>query len=298
MTATNIELNSLAQFTHNNAVYWAAFSSDGKQLASASLDNTVKLWNVESREHVGTLKGHGDGVAYVGYLADGRIVTASLDRNLKVWSADGVLKSTIAGHQDYLTCAAAAPRGTLVASGGFDKVVRLWDADLASSRGVLSGHEGSVLAVAVSPDTSLVASGGNDRTVRIWDVEERKQVHVLSGHNASIEAVDFSPRAKLLASADMEGRIRIWTLSGETADSFESGAARIRSLGFSPDGEWLAGGDGTGTVRIWNVADRTELARVAAHRNTVYSVRFSSGGKLLATAGFDRTVRLFGVSRG
>ena len=66
-----IRLERLRSLTHGNAVYGTAFSPDGKQLATASLDNTVRLWDSASGELVGTLKGHGDGVTFVGYLADG-----------------------------------------------------------------------------------------------------------------------------------------------------------------------------------------------------------------------------------
>src|SRR6185369_9783488 len=137
-----------------NAVYWASFSRDGNQLATASLDNTVKLWNVADGVHTGTLKGHGDGVVFVDYLKDGRLVTASLDKTLKVWSAAGLLQSTLTGHQQYLTCAAASRQGTLLASGAFDKQVLLWNADAAGVVATLAGHEGEVQAVAISPDSS------------------------------------------------------------------------------------------------------------------------------------------------
>ena len=66
----SLRLERVRSLTHGNAVYGAAFSPDGKRLATASLDNTVRLWDASSGELVGTLKGHGDGVAYVGYLAD------------------------------------------------------------------------------------------------------------------------------------------------------------------------------------------------------------------------------------
>src|SRR5262245_49359886 len=107
-----LTLQAEQSLPHHNAVYWVAFSNDGRQLATASLDNTVKLWNVADGVHVGTLKGHGDGVAFVGYLKDGRIVTASLDKSLRVWTADGAVVATLAGHSDYLTCAAVARTGT------------------------------------------------------------------------------------------------------------------------------------------------------------------------------------------
>ena len=100
MTQPTVQLVRVRSLSHGNAVFWAAFSNDGKKLATASLDNTVKTWNVSDGQHVATLKGHGDGVAFVGYLADGRIVTASLDRTLKLWAADATTPTTTFSGQD------------------------------------------------------------------------------------------------------------------------------------------------------------------------------------------------------
>src|SRR5262249_44554090 len=108
MPDSAVKLKLLRTLTHNNSVYWATISADGKQLPTASLDNTVKIGNAADGRHVGTLKGHGDGVAFVDFLKDGRMATASLDKTLKLWSAEGELKTTFAGHQDYLSCAALA----------------------------------------------------------------------------------------------------------------------------------------------------------------------------------------------
>src|SRR5262249_14280096 len=136
----------------------------------------------------------------VGYLKDGRIITASLDKTIKVWSPEGGLKATFTGHQaDYLTCAAVARSGTLLASGGFDKTARLWDAD-SGSIAVFTGHEGAVQSVSLSSDSKTVASGSSDRTIRLWDVETKAPRKVISGHNATVEALAFSPTANLLAS--------------------------------------------------------------------------------------------------
>ena len=89
--------------THNNAVYGVAFSPDGTRLASASLDNQIKLWDATTGALLLTLKGHGDGVASVGWLDDGRLISASLDKTLRVWTAEGTLKQVLPGHAEYLT---------------------------------------------------------------------------------------------------------------------------------------------------------------------------------------------------
>src|SRR5262249_34029576 len=105
--------------THGNAIYGVGFSPKVDQIATASLDNTVRLWGMSDGRHVGTLKGHGDGVAFVGYLPDGCIVTASLDRTLRIWpAAGGDPTATFMGNQDYLACGTVSRSGTLLASGG------------------------------------------------------------------------------------------------------------------------------------------------------------------------------------
>ena len=91
---------------HPNAVYGVAFSPDGRRLASASLDNSVKLWDAISGKELHRLRGHGDGVCSVGFTPKGnRLLSASLDRSIKVWDvSSGTLISTISAQQDYITC--------------------------------------------------------------------------------------------------------------------------------------------------------------------------------------------------
>ena len=126
-------------FAHNNAVYGVAFAPDGKTLATASLDNQVKLWRLADGTLERVLKGHGDGVAGVGYLPDGRLVSASLDKSLRVWRPDGTLQRTLPGHAEYLTCVAVAPEGGGIVSGGFDRQIRLWNADADAQVAAVAG---------------------------------------------------------------------------------------------------------------------------------------------------------------
>jgi WD40 repeat protein len=130
-----------------------AYSADGKRLASASRDSTIKLWD----------------------------------------PATGKLLRTLAGHPDSAVFTIAfSPDGKTLASGSEDKTIKLWDTATGAQIGHLGGHKDWVNAIAFSPDGKTLASGSDDNTVRLWDVASRRQVHAFIVYN-SVFTVAFSP---------------------------------------------------------------------------------------------------------
>ncbi|MAV37061.1 MAG: hypothetical protein CMJ59_16570 [Planctomycetaceae bacterium] len=119
---------------HEQAVYQVAFSRDGKALATASTDKTVKLWSWQEAEPKETakLEGHGDAVWDVKFSADGsRIATASADRSIKLWDAAGKELATLVGHKDWVSNVAFSPDGKTIASTSHDRSTKLWNVELA-----------------------------------------------------------------------------------------------------------------------------------------------------------------------
>ena len=130
---------------HTHPVYSVAISPDGKLLASASLDNTVKLWKLKTGKLLGTLNGHGDGVACVAFSPNGKtLASCSLDSSIKLWDLGSKsLKATLSDHSMYVSCVTFSADGKLLASSSYDKTVRLWTADGAAVA-TLTGHQDTV----------------------------------------------------------------------------------------------------------------------------------------------------------
>ena len=195
-------------------VHSLRFSPNGKLIALAGGDGTVKLWDLDSNS-LRTLQAHAKPVSDVNFSPDGiAIATASYDYTIKLWSLDGKLLHTLAKHRDGINSISFSHDGQAIASASNDGTIQIWSREGKPLR-TLKGHVGAVHSVSFSPDGNLIVSGGEDKTVKLWS-RNGTLLKTLHGHNAEVLHLSFNPSGTKLISTSEDNQVIVWDFNLET----------------------------------------------------------------------------------
>jgi hypothetical protein len=197
-----------------------------------------------------------------------------------------------------VACIALAQDGRVLAAGGGDGRIRLWDPAAGQELGELPGHAGGVTALAFGCDGLVLASGGRDGAVRLWDRERRKELKAFTGHAGPVAAVAFAPDNRTVASGGADQAIRFWeTVNGEQRARLRGHGGAVTALAFAPGGRTLGSGAWDGSVWLWDAAAGQPQRQLAARGGGVRAVAFTPDGKRLVAAG-GQSLRQWEVAHG
>jgi eukaryotic-like serine/threonine-protein kinase len=248
-TAPNQHLQLILR-GHGSAVSDVAFSPDGKILATASVDNPVKLWNAVNGKEIMTLMKPEDKGRLVFYQKaafspDGKLLAIAANRSpvnqsaVEVWDiVSGKEVFNLTDLPGSVQCVAFSPDGKRIAAacgrapgGGaslpYPGYVRLWDATSGRKVLDLSGWDRYVRGVAFSPDGRRLATASDEKTVKLWELASARIYLTLEGHTGIVGHVAFSPDGKSVASTSADNTVKLWdAASGQEIFSLGNIAGR------------------------------------------------------------------------
>jgi len=238
---------------HVATVMALAVSPDGKTLASASYDHTVRLWDLEAGKCLHELRGHTDAVRALAISPDGRrLASAGSDLVIKMWNVnDGSLQDNWQGHSDAIRALAFSPDGKLLISAANDRTIKIWNAAEGTSLRTIT-DESKVQCVACSPDGALLASGNENNQVELWQLATGELWKTLPGHMGKVRSVAFSPDGKTLASGGEDKSVRLWNVVTGQELLVLPTEHFVDGLAFNPRKPILAAALHDGTVKLWS----------------------------------------------
>src|SRR5260370_752977 len=244
---------------------------------------------------------------------------------------DAQLPTELKGHTALIYHVAFSPDGKLLATAGFDNLIKLWEWPSGKEVRTLTGHTGPVYCVAFHPNGSTLASGSLDKTIRLWNIADGKLIREIKGHTDIVDSIAFNqasrvasaPGVVLLASGSSDKSIRIWNPDdSKEVKNLGTQPGTVYNVVFSPDGKCLAsagvpepGSAPTGGqakpsekkpaappapasgVKLWDTSNWKESKSFQGHEGPVTGVLFAQDSAGLFSIGMmDRTVRLWNVA--
>jgi WD40 repeat protein len=274
-----------------------AFSPDGTLIASGSYDETIRIWDVSTRQPLQILQDASAQVRSVTFTPDGTmIVSGNTSDRIHFWDIEKAqIVKTLRGHLNRIRSIAFSSDGRVIASGGSDRKIHLWDVDNRLRFRTLPGHRGWIRTIAFL-DTNLI-SGGQDRTIRIWDIATATCLNVLKNHAGWVRAVSSHPNRQTFASCSVDQTIVIWDArSGAVVNEIPVEDHSIWSISFNHDGRFLASTSDDHAIRIWDAISGDCYLVIHGHIGRVWAVAFDLFGRFLVSGSSDKTVRVWNLN--
>jgi WD40 repeat protein/serine/threonine protein kinase len=281
---------------HASTITSICFSPDGRTLATASRDYSIRLWDFEARERVATLNGHLQEVGAVAFSPDGSVVASGArDGSIKLWQTRRQTKEDVLpGGWQPLAFSKDSRRILAIHRQNNIAVINLATGEPEQQFPIEQSRFPFRHPIAVSGDAQIVANGTEDGVVKLWHAERDEVTSIKVANDTRVDLVALSPDARSLITGGRDQPLRWWDLRHQTNAVFPTDANRVQ---FSPDGGTLATFHRSDTIQLWDVVSRTLRTNLVLDAPAGFVAAFSPDGRILATtAGYghlENAIRLW-----
>lgn len=282
---------------HVNSVSAVAFHPKKSIFATASDDETWRLWTFPDCELVMSGEGHTSWLSGVHFHPHGsHIVTSSGDATLKIWEfAQAKCTHTFTDHTQAVWGCEFHHGGDFVVSCSMDHTSRIWDLIAGKCKQTLRGHVDSVNAASWQPYTANVCTASGDKTVSVWDGRTGLCVQTLYGHSNSVNHLAVTNRGDTIISADADGVVKVWDIRMVTeVGSIDVGQYPINKIALDRSGTRGVAASDDGTVKILNLRDFTVIGQWDGHDGAVQSAAIAPNDGYVVTGSSDATFKFWG----
>jgi WD40 repeat protein len=286
---------------HSDEVRDVAWSPDGKWIATASADGTARVWHARTGTELFALPGLSRDLQSVAWSTAGDRLATSGGGFIRLWNL--WLEPDLAGHTGAVLDARRSPDGTRMVTAGADGTARVWDAITGEPLLVFSEHGQTLHCASWSPSGDRIVTSGADGTARIWDPVTGEELVVFAEHTDEVWHADWSSDGRYVVTTSADRTARVWdSMTGEPMSLLHIYHDRGRSH-WSPDGQRIVTAAGYGgthlcPVFVWDAASGENLLSFLNHDAWMSGADWSPDGKLVVSAGYDGTARIWNPDTG
>ena len=273
-----------------------SFATKNNILASASDDNTISLWNIDTGRQIYSFF---EPQEVHSVAINNRILVAGgFSKKITSWKLNNNTLEHIFSkeqhsnnHKNAIYDLIFNNRGDLVMSGSADQTIKIWNSATGSLKVTLNGHSGSINALSISPCDRFLISGSVDQTIRIWDLTTPfAKPQIINGHSQAVTAIAITPDGNYFVSASRDKSIKLWCIKTyKCIHIFENQTDQVNSIAISPDSKTIAIASSDGIVQLWNLVTK-EISQTI---NACSPVIFSDNGKYLITGNSHNRIEIW-----
>ena len=290
------QLELVIQNGHSRRVDGILITKDERKFISYSLDNTIKIWEMQEGKLLRTLEGHTNGVKGVQFTKDEKkLISYSLDNTIKIWDIDnGRLLKTLEGHKGEVNGIQLTENERKLISCSQDGSIKIWDMATGKLLKTFEAHKGEIYAIQLTKDEKKLISCSWDGTIKIWEMGNGKLHKILEGHKHNVSGIQLTKNEKKLISYARDKTINIWDLENfKLIKTLEGHTDIISGVQLTKDEKKLISYSWDSTIRVWDMKDGKLLKTLTEHYQGVKEIQLTTDEKRLISSSGDSTIKIW-----